>query len=76
MCIRDRLQEISSAVSVPVIACGGAGNFDHMKEAINVGGASAAAAGSLFVFHGPRKAVLINLPDRNELKETFNRKAS
>ncbi len=71
-----QLQAISSAVNIPVIACGGAGNFEHMEKAITQGGASAAAAGSLFVYHGPRKAVLINLPNRHDLKATFNKKAS
>lgn len=72
----DVIKEISSAVNIPVIACGGAGSFRHMQEAIDEGGASAAAAGSLFVYHGPRRAVLINLPELAELKRTFNRKAS
>ena len=71
-----QLNQICSAVQIPVIACGGAGNFEHMEKAITIGGASAAAAGSLFVYHGPRKAVLINLPDRQDLKNTFNKKAS
>ena len=72
----DQLKRISDSVNVPVIASGGAGSFDHMMDAIRDGGASAACAGSLFVYHGPRKAVLINLPDRQELKETFKRMAS
>jgi cyclase len=72
----DQLRAISDSVRIPVIACGGAGSFDDMKHAITAGGASAACAGSLFVYHGPRKAVLINLPDRRELRETFKRLAS
>ena len=72
----EQLKAISDSVSIPVIACGGAGSFEDMKDAIQSGGASAASAGSLFVYHGPRKAVLINLPDRSELKETFKRMAS
>lgn len=72
----DQLKLISDSVNIPVIASGGAGTFDHMMDAIRIGGASAACAGSLFVYHGPRKAVLINLPDRQELKETFKRMAS
>lgn len=57
------IESVSSAVSIPVIACGGAGSIQHLKDAITVGKASAAAAGSLFVFHGPHRAVLINYPD-------------
>jgi cyclase len=35
--------------------------------AIKDGHASAVAAGSMFVFHGPHKAVLINYPKRSDL---------
>jgi cyclase len=54
----DLIRRISGAVSVPVIAAGGAGNSAHFTEALEAG-ASAVAAGSMFVFHGPHKAVLI-----------------
>lgn len=61
------LQQVSSAVSVPVVACGGASGLDDFVAAVQQGGASAVAAGSLFVFVGPHRAVLINYPDRTEL---------
>lgn len=54
------IQKVASRVSIPVIACGGAGSVTHLREAISSGGASAVAAGSLFVFYGKHKAVLIN----------------
>lgn len=53
---------VSKRVSIPVIACGGAGSFDHFRQAIRCG-ASAVAAGSMFVFHGKHRAVLITYPD-------------
>ncbi len=59
---------ITSLVNVPVIALGGAGSvedFVHAKQA----GASAVAAGSMFVFQRPHQAVLISYPTQNELKE-------
>lgn len=56
----ELVKTVTSQVSVPVIACGGAGNVEHLRCAILQGGASAVAAGSLFVFHGKRRAVLIN----------------
>jgi imidazole glycerol-phosphate synthase subunit HisF len=59
----DLVNEVTSEVNVPVIAAGGAGNVDDMIAVIESGGASAAAAGSLFVYHGPHKAVLINVPN-------------
>jgi len=46
----DLIKEISSRVRIPVIASGGAGNYDHMLSAINEGGASAVAAASIFHF--------------------------
>ena len=65
----DLLQSVSSAVDVPVVACGGAGKLEHFQEAILKGGASAVSAGSMFVFHGPHRAVLINYPTQDELKQ-------
>ena len=59
---------MSDAVTVPVIACGGAGTIEHLREAVVDGGASAVAAGSLFVFHGKHRAVLITYPRRDELE--------
>jgi cyclase len=61
------LREVSSAVSIPVVACGGASSLDDFVAAVHEGGASAVAAGSLFVFVGPHRAVLINYPARADL---------
>ena len=68
----DLIAEISKAVTIPVVACGGAGNLIDLKKAVNTAYASAVAAGSLFVFHGPRKAVLVNYPSKKELTALFN----
>ena len=54
------IRRVASRVAVPVVACGGAGTIDHLKLALSEGGASAVAAGSMFVFHGRHRAVLIN----------------
>lgn len=61
------IREASHAVSVPVIALGGAGNLGDIKLAVDAG-ASAVAAGSFFVFHGPHRAVLITYPNYSELE--------
>ena len=61
---------ISGAVPVPVIACGGAGRRSDLPLAIRAG-AAAAAAGSIFVFQGPSRGVLVNFPDRAELEGLF-----
>lgn len=44
----ELIQSVANAVRIPVIASGGAGNYEHMAEAILQGGASAAAAASIF----------------------------
>jgi imidazole glycerol-phosphate synthase subunit HisF len=65
----DIITKISNAVHVPVIACGGAGSFNDLQLGYSKGKASALAAGSLFIYHGRRKAVLINYPDNKTLKQ-------
>ena len=60
------IKAVSDSVTIPVIACGGAGKIDDFAPAVKAG-ASAVAAGSFFVFHGKRRAVLINYPARAEL---------
>jgi cyclase len=59
---------VADAVPVPVIACGGAGTLEHFREVVTDGHASAVAAGSMFVFHGKHRAVLISYPARRELE--------
>ena len=63
----DLIKEISTTVTIPVVALGGAGNLEHMIEAYKKGFASALAAGSLFVFQGPKKGVLINYIENSDL---------
>ncbi len=63
----ELLKRITSAVDIPVIACGGAGTIEHLVVAIREGGASAVAAGSMFVFYGKHRAVLINYPPYEKL---------
>jgi imidazole glycerol-phosphate synthase subunit HisF len=63
----EMIRDLAAAVPVPLVACGGAGSMAHLAEAIGAG-ASAVAAGSLFVFAGPRRAVLINYPSAAELR--------
>ena len=65
----DLVRKVADVVSVPVVACGGAGNLSHVSEVIKQGHASAAAAGSIFVFQGPLRGVLISYPTPKELKE-------
>jgi cyclase len=62
----DLVRRISAAVSVPVIAAGGASSLDDLKAAVGQAGASAAAAGAMFVFQGKHRAVLITYPSAAE----------
>ncbi len=65
------LKSISNAVSIPVIASGGAGGLKDFSKAIFECNASAVAAGSFFVFKGKHRAVLITYPSREELNLIF-----
>ena len=65
------VQTVSSHLSIPVIACGGAGKLEHITEAHQKTNAAAFAAGSMFVFHGPHKAVLISYPSYSKLREVL-----
>jgi len=67
----ELVRRISEAVTIPVVASGGAGSNNDLKLAVTEGKASAVAAGSLFVYHGPRKAVLVNYPTSAELHQLF-----
>ena len=69
---RSLIRKITEAVSIPVVACGGAGSLSDLKKAVYAGGASAVSAGSMFVFHGRHQAVLINFPTQKEIKDYFN----
>lgn len=65
------IQKVSSAVSIPVIACGGASSINDFRNAMH-NGASAVAAGSMFVFQRPHNAVLISYPQPKDLADIFN----
>jgi len=67
----EMIKFVSQYVSIPVIACGGAGNHKHLAEAVNIGGASAVAASSMFIYHGERRGILVNYPEKNELMNIF-----
>ena len=62
------IKAVTSAVNVPVIALGGAGKMEDFSKALHEGNASAVAAGSMFLFFGRKRAVLINYPSREEIE--------
>lgn len=67
----ELLKSITATVTMPVVACGGASSIDDFALAVKNASVSAVAAGSLFVFHGPHKAVLVNYPDLKTLEKIF-----
>jgi imidazole glycerol-phosphate synthase subunit HisF len=66
------IYKITKEISIPLIACGGAGSLEDFYKAVSEGGASAVAAGSMFVFQGKDLGVLVNYPSRVELKKILN----
>ena len=50
------MKEVSHAVKIPVIACGGAGSLEDIRHLMHSSGVAAAAAGTMFVLHGKHKA--------------------
>lgn len=69
----DLIKKVTDVVGMPVIACGGAGSVADFSKAVNEAGAAAVAAGSMFVFHGKHRAVLISYPEQEELKNAFKK---
>lgn len=66
----DLLRQVSGAVDIPVVASGGAGKLEHLREAIQAG-AHAVAAGSIFVLIGRLDGVLITYPPQAELEKLY-----
>lgn len=67
------VSKVSEAVSIPVTACGGSGGIEDLKAVLQKGKAHAAAGGSMFVYYGRLKAVLLTFPTEDELyiKEVY-----
>jgi len=63
----DLIKRVTDAVDIPVMALGGAGTLDDLRQAYRHGHATGLAAGSMFVFHGRKRGVLINYPDKTEM---------
>lgn len=67
----ELFRKIRPLADVQIVATGGAGSLNHIKEVVKEGKADAVAAGSLFVYYGRIKGILINYPHRNRIKEVF-----
>jgi cyclase len=62
------IDKMAETISIPITVLGGAGSMSDIEKVINKHGVIGVAAGSIFVFKGPYKAVLINYPSENEKK--------
>lgn len=63
----ELVKRVTDAVSVPVIAHGGAGTLDHIQQVVKGANASAVALGSMVVFQKKGMGVLVNFPSAIEL---------
>ncbi|MBH9538448.1 HisA/HisF-related TIM barrel protein [Novosphingopyxis sp. YJ-S2-01] len=63
----ELIGEVADAVGIPVVALGGAGTFEHIREANQKTQASAFASGSLFCFQDTNRGVLVSYPGSDDL---------
>lgn len=63
------VKSVVQTVNIPVTSIGGAKDINDLKDVLENGHAHAAAAGSMFVYYGRLKAVLITFPSEKELKD-------
>ena len=69
----ELLKMVTNIVNIPVIALGGAGKLSDISDAVHKGGASAVALGSMAVYQGKNRGVLVNFPYRQKLIEIFGK---
>jgi len=67
----DLIDKICEKISIPITVLGGAGSLQDIKKVIDKHKIIGVAAGSLFVFKGVYKAVLINYPAKKEKEELY-----
>jgi cyclase len=67
----DLIKKIADSVSIPVVSLGGAGKWKDLVDLNKLVSLNGLAAGSLFVYHGERHAVLVNYPERQEILKLF-----
>lgn len=68
----ELVKAVADSVDVPVIAHGGAGNVEHIREVVNQGNASAVALGAMVVFQKKSMGVLVNFPERAALEQAIS----
>lgn len=63
----ELIKSVSTSVSIPVVALGGAGKKEDLTEVYQKGFANGLAAGSLFIYQSKKRGVLVNYPEKKEL---------
>ena len=66
------LQEVSQNVGIPVVGLGGLASFDEIRTIHSRLNLNGYAAGSLFIYQGKHRGVLVNYPSSDEVKKLFN----
>jgi cyclase len=61
-------RQVADAVDVPVVACGGAASIEDLRRAVTEGHCQAVAAGSMFVYQGKARGILITYPEPQRLE--------
>ena len=64
----DLLKSISVNSTIPITALGGASTLDNLRDAHQLANVTGLAAGSLFIYQGKKRGVLINYPNKKEIK--------
>lgn len=70
----DLVKRVADAVSIPVVAHGGAGSIQHISQVVKESNASAVALGSMVVFQKMGMGVLVNFPESKDLELAFGNK--
>jgi cyclase len=65
------IAKVREAINIPLTVLGGAGSLEHIQKVILNNGIIGVAAGSLFVYRGIYKAVLISYPSKEEKNSIF-----
>lgn len=68
----ELISKIANVLTIPIIALGGAGNINDMKNMYQHQNINGLAGGSIFVYKDDMRGVLINYPNKSEIKCIFN----
>jgi cyclase len=68
----ELVKRVAVAVSIPVIAHGGAGTIEHIEQVVKQSHAQAVGLGSMVVFQKRGMGVLVNFPDKSKLESVVS----